>query len=392
MPRFSPYVDPHPAPSPSHPSRTGRALQPTSIHNSPLTASGTAGKDSKGKGKARESGASRSGRSKQHKAWKDVDVLLAQSFSLTRITTPARFPFTPSSPSSDLTAFTAALRAFLVQQLALGTDIDDDARGKGETVRRVEMGWVDLPLFSKMGGGARPVLLEVERGMEDDAEPSTSAAHAPARNLSTFVFLPSASTDSFPVLLSKSPSASISALVHRYLSTRYDAILLPLRISPPAMLALLESTVQHRDTSFDTLDAELDASAAGSSAARGLSTNATFAFPAPVAKEGLSTLTLTLPPPLLPSLIASSPSSSFTAGLGAHLFRLTSLSLSSLFLVRFGAGRGTFVHSGQGQSQGEGGAKVKFFRGAEEGGEVKRVCEGIVRAAEERRRIGAAAV
>ncbi|GAA5919948.1 hypothetical protein JCM6882_000222 [Rhodosporidiobolus microsporus] len=388
MPRFTPYYDPT-AP-PARPKRwtSSAPLQSTSKHNAPSPAEG--GKDSKGKGKARVSDGLRS-RMRQQKAWKGVDALLAQSFTLHRLSALSSPPFSASCTSSDFKRFSSSLRAFLQQQLALGLDADETVKAKDGLVERVEAGFVDLPLFGKSGEKVRPVLLEVERSVDADAAEASSSSGSFSR-VSTFVFLPSSTSSPdhpYPLLLTKSPSPALTTLVHRLLTTRHDASLLPHRIPPPAMLDLLETVVQNRDTDYDEVDVE------AGEAGKGLSTTATFAFPKEVAKDGLNTLTLTLPPAILPFLCRApaasaatsssspAPPSSFTSALSLHLHTLTSLSLSSLFLVRFGAGRGTFVHSGQGA--GDAGARVKFFRGAEEGEEVKRVLEGLVRAAEQGR-------
>ncbi|GAA5836848.1 hypothetical protein JCM11251_005804 [Rhodosporidiobolus azoricus] len=386
MPRFAPYHDPTAPPiAPARWTRPG-ALQSTSKHNS--TSPLVGGVVGTGKHKARASASARAA-PRPRKLWKGPDALLAQSFALHRLSPLSSPPFSSSSSSTDFRRFAAALRTFLRQQLALGLGAED-LRSSDVLVERVEVGFVDLQMFGKEGGTVRPVLLEVDRG-EDALASEASTSRIPPSRISTFVFLPSSTAASdhlYPLLLSKSPDLSISNLVNRFLTTRHNAILLPFRISPPAMIDLLENIVQNRDADFDEVDLE----AGEAETLKGLSTTATFAFPVDVAKDGLNSLTLTLPPAILPFLCRPSspsspnPSSTFASALSRHLHSLTSLSLSSLFLVRFGAGRGTFIHSGQGQGQGEGGAKVKFFRGAEEGEEVKRVCEGLVRAAEVGRR------
>ncbi|BGP29594.1 hypothetical protein JCM10296v2_001333 [Rhodotorula toruloides] len=236
--------------------------------------------------------------------------------------------------------------------------------------KRVEAGHVDVPLLGK--NGARPVMVEVELGEGSENGSATNKRKSVnTRRTSTFVFLPHATSNSFSVLLVKSAAPAVVHLFTTFISTRFDALVHPFRIHPPRMLDLLETLVLHRDRSLEET-ASTDETV--------LATNMTFAFPPKVAREGLSTITLTLPPAILPSL-TSDPSSSFVSRLTAHMIQMTSIPLSSLFLVRLGAGRGTFVHSGQGA--GEGGAKVKFFRGAEEGGEIRRVLEELVRAAED---------
>ncbi|GAA6042812.1 hypothetical protein JCM8097_004438 [Rhodosporidiobolus ruineniae] len=377
MPRFAPYVDPDAAPRPPSRWKHSAPLRSTSTHNRLSTASETPTEDYKGKGKAGESVGGAAGPKKLAKAWKDVDALLNQSFTAHRLASVANPPFSSSSSSSDLKQFSTSLRPFLAKGL-VGDSLDGTPASSGSSpVKRVEAGFVDLPMFGKEGSKVRPVLLEVERGdAEEGTEASTSRAASTSRT-STFIFLPSPSSDDYPLLLTKSTCPRVTSLVHLYLSTRYDAVLLPYRIPPPTMLDLLETVVQNRDTSFDEVDVEVG------EADKGLATSATFAFPAEVAKDGLSTLTLTLPPAILPFLARASASSSFTTNLSSHLHSLTSLTLSSLFLVRFGAGRGTFIHSGQGA--GDAGARVKFFRGAEDGDEVKLVLEGLVRAAEGKR-------
>ncbi|GAA6042842.1 hypothetical protein JCM8097_004455 [Rhodosporidiobolus ruineniae] len=377
MPRFAPYVDPDAAPRPPSRWKHSAPLGSTSSHNKLSTTSETATKDCKGKGKARESVDGTAGSRKVAKAWKDVDALLHQSFTLHRLASIVTPPFSSSSSSSDFKRFSTSLRSFLAKGL-VGDSLDGTPSSfRSSAVKRVEAGFVNLGMFGKEDSKVRPVLLEVERGdAEEGTEASTSKAASTSRT-STFIFLPSPSSDDYPLLLTKSTCPRVTSLVHLYLSTRFDAVLLPYRIPPPTMLDLLETVVQNRDTSFDEVDVEVG------EADKGLATSATFAFPAEVAKDGLSTLTLTLPPAILPFLAPPSASSSFTANLSSHLHSLTSLTLSSLFLVRFGAGRGTYIHSGQGA--GDSAARVKFFRGAEDGDEVKRVLEGLVRAAESRR-------
>ncbi|GAA5999045.1 hypothetical protein JCM11641_001166, partial [Rhodosporidiobolus odoratus] len=182
--------------------------------------------------------------------------------------------------------------------------------------------------------------IEIERGVCDEDNVASTSSAPPASRLSTFVFLPASSSSAFPLLLTKSPSPSITSLVHKFLTSRYDATILPFRVPPSAMLDLLTDLVLHRNQSFDEIEGEI------AEADKGLATNLTFAFPPSIATEGLSTLTLTLPPPILPFL--SSPATSFATALSRHIHSIASISLSSLFLVRLGVGRGTFIHSGHG--------------------------------------------
>ncbi|GAA5953735.1 hypothetical protein JCM10213_001953 [Rhodosporidiobolus nylandii] len=362
MSRYTPYCDSPSSPPPVKRWRRSTApLRSTSAANSPAASPVARGADVKGKGKAKERAA---GRTRHEEAWKGVDALLSQSFTLHRLNFPSSAPFSTAASVADLARFSSVLRTYLRQQLSLGLEPDVAVGEQDTLVERVEAGFLDLPMFGKAGSAVRPVMLEVERNLEGDTQEASTSSAAPTSRTSTFVFLPSASESSaYTLLLTKSPSPAISTLVHRFLATRHDATLLPFRIPPPSMLDILEDLVLNRDKSFDGVEAEVEAGD------KGLATNLTLAFPSAVAKDGLSTLTLTLPPPILPFLSPPT-STSFTAGLSAHLHSITSLSLSALSLVRLGAGRGTFIHSGQGA--GEGSAKVKFFRGAEEEGELRR--------------------
>lgn len=301
-----------------------------------------------------------------------ADSLLQQSFTVYKTTALRSFPLSSSFTSpAQFSSFAQSLRLYISQQLALETTRPSRNNGRAKRAKRVEAGYVDVPLLGK--NGARPVVIEVELG---DGNGNASPASKTARKVnpqrtSTFVLLPQPTNKSFSLLLVKSPTPAVVHLFTTFISTRFDALIHPFRIPPPRMLDLLETLVVHRDRSLEET-AATDETA--------LATNMTLAFPASIAKEGLSTMTLTLPPAILPSL-TSDPTSSFFSRLDAHLIRTTSIPLSSLFLVRLGAGRGTFVHSGQGA--GEAGAKVKFFRGAEEGGEMRRVLEELMRAAED---------
>ncbi|GAA6048190.1 hypothetical protein JCM3770_003703 [Rhodotorula araucariae] len=144
---------------------------------------------------------------------------------------------------------------------------------------------------------------------------------------------PPSAVPTFPLLLVKSPVPALTRLVTSYLSTRHDALLHPLRIAPASMLHLAEQLVLHRDTS---LEADL------ATDEMRLATNLTFAFPPAIAREGLSTVTLTLPPALLAPLCTLG-AGGFVAGLAAHVERVTAIPLDRLALVRIGAGRGTML-------------------------------------------------
>ncbi|CDR36602.1 RHTO0S02e04324g1_1 [Rhodotorula toruloides] len=352
------------------------ALQSTSAVNS-LAAPGRGAEDVKGKGKAAEGAVLAA---KGARPWKEADALLQQSFSIYRTTGLHSLPLASSSTSSSqFSSFAQSLQAYISQQLALEATGSSRTGRRIKRTKRVEAGYVDVPLLGK--DGARPVMVEIELGEGSDNCPSTSKSRsARTQRTSTFVFLPHATSNSFSLLLVKSAVPAAVHLFSTFLSTRFDALIHPFRIPPPRMLDLLQALVLHRDRSLAET-ASTDETA--------LATNMTFAFPPNIAREGLSTMTLTLPPAILPSLTADS-SSSFVSGLTAHMIQTTSIPLSSLFLVRLGAGRGTFIHSGQGA--GEGGAKVKFFRGAEEGGEIRRVLEELVRAAEATRRASSGSV
>ncbi|GJN88123.1 hypothetical protein Rhopal_001079-T1 [Rhodotorula paludigena] len=359
--RYSPYIRPdHPQP----PARWA-SHQTHDTHE--------------GKGKGRQLGHSERTPAEPQR---EPHVLLQQTFHIDRIATLApTFPLSPTSAtSSRFRAFASALERFLAQQLALGLDPDLRVGRKDQLVKRVEAGYVNLRLGSKDGAVRRPVLIQVELG---DENPSSSRAST-SSSTATFILLPSLPEDldtsapgspAFPLLLSKSASASLTHLFTTFLSTRFDALIHPFRIPPPSMLALLESLVRpgaHSPSSDDNAPIPL-------------ATTLAFAFPPQIARVGLSTLSLTLPPEMLPSLVPGEEGGSFVARLAAHLERHTALPLGALELVRVGAGRGSFVHSGAGGAggAGSGGARVKFFPGAEddEGSEMRRVCEELVRGA-----------
>ncbi|BGP37487.1 hypothetical protein JCM10449v2_001393 [Rhodotorula kratochvilovae] len=350
--RYAPYDRSHPPTPPArwakHPRRPLGSVTAPTLNAQP----GPLSKDIKGKGKARDqSGAP----DRAAESWRDADALLQHSFTAHRIATFINFPLSSKSSSSRLAAFAKSLRAYLTQQLALGLDPDLRLGRKDKLVTRVEAGYVDVRIGGK--AGVRPILIEVELGSDDSAASASTVAPASKSGSRTALFLLLPALDSasdapaFPLLLVKSPLPALTHLFTTYLSTRHDALLHPLRLAPTTMLNLAESLVLHRDTA---LEADL---AAGETP---LATNLTFAFPPTIAREGLSSLTLTLPPALLAPLCTLGGEGGFTAGLAAHLQRTTALPLERLALVRVGAGRGTFVHSGQGA--GEAGAKVKFFR------------------------------
>ncbi|BGP45573.1 hypothetical protein JCM10450v2_001392 [Rhodotorula kratochvilovae] len=350
--RYAPYDRSHPPTPPArwakHPRRPLGSVTAPTLNAQP----GPLSKDIKGKGKARDqSGAP----DRAAESWRDADALLQHSFTAHRIATFINFPLSSKSSSSRLAAFAKSLRAYLTQQLALGLDPDLRLGRKDKLVTRVEAGYVDVRIGGK--AGVRPILIEVELGSDDSAASASTVAPASKSGSRTALFLLLPALDSasdapaFPLLLVKSPLPALTHLFTTYLSTRHDALLHPLRLAPTTMLNLAESLVLHRDTA---LEADL---AAGETP---LATNLTFAFPPTIAREGLSSLTLTLPPALLAPLCTLGGEGGFTAGLAAHLQRTTALPLERLALVRVGAGRGTFVHSGQGA--GEASAKVKFFR------------------------------
>ncbi|BGO89112.1 hypothetical protein NBRC10512_003857 [Rhodotorula toruloides] len=309
------------------------ALQSTSAVNS-LAAPGRGAEDVKGKGKAAEGAVLAA---KGARPWKEADALLQQSFSIYRTTGLHSLPLASSSTSSSqFSSFAQSLQAYISQQLALEATGSSRTGRRIKRTKRVEAGYVDVPLLGK--DGARPVMVEIELGEGSDNCPSTSKSRsARTQRTSTFVFLPHATSNSFSLLLVKSAVPAAVHLFSTFLSTRFDALIHPFRIPPPRMLDLLQALVLHRDRSLAET-ASTDETA--------LATNMTFAFPPNIAREGLSTMTLTLPPAILPSLTADS-SSSFVSGLTAHMIQTTSIPLSSLFLVRLGAGRGTFIHSGQ---------------------------------------------
>lgn len=269
--------------------------------------------------------------------------------------------FDVGSSQRSLVTFAKQLKIYLAQQLALGGDAELNLGGGDPSITRVEAGYVDVALH---GDGRRPVMIEVDRASSQDS-----------RTTSLFVLLPSSTSSHFPILLSKPAIPAIAALVIQFLSTRHDTVIIPLSIPPPKMLQLLELLVQGRDTSCD--DDPLASETI-------MQTSATFAFPDAIAHEGLGSLTLILPPPLLAALTRTPrlgiPPPSFLDALGAHFQSITSLTLSQLCLVRFGAGRGTFIQAGQG---GDGvGAKIKLYRKAGEEGELEIVLQALVRVAE----------
>lgn len=238
--------------------------------------------------------------------------------------------------------------------MALGGDSELNLGGGDPSITRVEAGYVDVGLHDS---GRRPILIEVDRGASEES-----------RTTSLFVLLPASASSHYPILLTKTTYPALATLFITYLSTRHDTFITSLRIPPPSMLSLFESLVQGRDTSFDDDPAARDTI---------MHTTATFAFPEAIAREGLGALTLTLPPALLAALCT--PSCTFLDTLGAYFQSVTALTLSQLCLVRLGAGRGTFIHSGQGS---EGGAKIKLYKKAGEEGELESVLQHLVRVAE----------
>ncbi|GAA6008265.1 uncharacterized protein JCM10292_004110 [Rhodotorula paludigena] len=377
--RHSPYI------RPDHPQPPARwAALRSALHTTNVLARHAPHADThdahEGKGKGRQH---HQGERTPAEPQREPDALLQQTFHIDRVATLApTFPLSPTSASSShFRAFASALERFLAQQLALGLDPDLRVGRKDQLVQRVEAGYVNLRLGSKDGALRRPVLIQVELG---DENPSSSRAST-SSSTATFILLPSLPEDvvasalgspAFPLLLSKSPSPSLTHLFTTFLSTRFDALIHPFRIPPPSMLALLESLVRPGPPSPSSDD----------DAPISLATTLAFAFPPQIAREGLSTLALTLPPEMLPSLVRSDSDEggSFVERLAAHLERHTALPLEAVELVRVGAGRGSFVHSGAGAGgAGSGGARVKFFPGAEddEGREMRRVCEELVRGA-----------
>ncbi|ORY90714.1 hypothetical protein BCR35DRAFT_105683 [Leucosporidium creatinivorum] len=305
----------------------------------------------KGKGKAKE-------QQQPVEAWKQAEALIGHSFSVYRLS--PLHSFDHGSSRASFPAFAKQLKHYLAQQLALGADSELNLGGGDPSITRVEAGFVGAQLHGEEHPNRLPILIEVDRGASDE---STTT--------SLFVLLPSSSSTQYPILLTKSPLPALTTLLINYLSTRHDTLITPLRLPPPSMLLLLESLVAGRDTSLDDDPVALETI---------MQTSATFAFPGSIAKEGLGSLTLTLPPALLAAL-TSSPTITFIESLTSHFQQITSLNLSQLFLVRLGAGRGTFVHSGQGAGEGVG-AKLKLYNKAKEEGELESVLKMLVRVAE----------
>lgn len=293
--------------------------------------------------------------------WRSLtEALIGHSFSVHRLSPLHSFDLDTSR--SSFSAFARQLKHFLAQQLALGGDSELNLGGGGDpSITRVEAGFVEAQIHGEDRPNRLPILIEVDRGASDESTTTTSL----------FVLLPSPSSTHYPILLSKSPLPALVILFINYLSTRHDTLITPVRLPPPSMLLLLDSLVQGRDTSMDDDPVALETI---------MQTSATFAFPASIAKEGLGSLTLTLPPALLAALTTST-SSTFIESLTSYFQQVTSLNLSQLFLVRLGAGRGTFVHSGQGAGEGAG-AKLKFYSKSKEEGELENVLKALVRVAE----------
>lgn len=195
------------------------------------------------------------------------------------------------------------------------------------------------------------MLVEVERGASDGSTLT-----------SFFVLLPSSPSHhspSYPVLLAHSPTYSLVESFIDYLSTRHDTRITPFRLPHASMARVLEGALGKQASSSDMV--------------------LTLAFPPSITIAGLSSITLTLPPALQSSLLASPPPSSFLDSLSTYIHSLTAVSLRQLFITKFNTGEGTSLHSGQGS----GGAKVKFTTQAGQG-EMETVLGAVVRAAESR--------
>lgn len=284
--------------------------------------------------------------------------LLLHSFNLYRLGPLNDFPVTATAQSqSTYIALSKALKLFLERQLSL------DAALGSQPFTRVQAGYINCVPHGPSHPNLVPFLIEVDRATEEGSATT-----------STFVLLPPSPSDpsSFPILLARSSPTALTTTFSNFLSTRYDTLVTPLRIPPPAMLDLLQSLTSTRDP--DSANP----------------TSVTFAFPPTIAREGLSSLTLTLPPPLLDALSPvdaaddDPPPRPFLESLSEYFHSLTSLKLVDMQLVRMGGGRGTFVHSGYGAGGGGGGetAKVKFYSKAGDDGELERTLELLIKVAE----------
>ncbi|KAK4705079.1 hypothetical protein P7C70_g1128, partial [Phenoliferia sp. Uapishka_3] len=300
--------------------------------------------------------------------WRDKSSLLAHSFNLFRLGPLHNFPISStSSGTSSKSAFltlSKAMKVFLERQSAF----EEEALGNRPFT--VEAGFVDCLIHGASRQGMLPVSIEVGRTNDEDAPPTDSI----------FVLLPASCGTSLPILLARSTPAALTNSIITFLSTRYDTLITPLRLPTSTMLKLLESLVASRDpTSVN-------------------STSLTFAFPSKLALEGLSSLTLSLPPPLIDCLAPLEGSNSddederhrrktmrtdgpFLAALSDYFQDVTAFNLGHMQLVRLGGGRGTFVHSGQSASAGDG-AKLKFYKAAGEDGELEDTLKLLVKEVE----------
>lgn len=114
-------------------------------------------------------------------------------------------------------------------------------------------------------------------------------------------------------------------------------------------------------------------------------TRLTWAFPPALAQAGLASMTVTLPPPLVESLLSTvedGAEGGFCGALSGYLERTTGLGLDQVHLAKLAVG-GVLVHSGLGTGGVGGGAgKVKFVGT----GEVHQVLVALAGAVEDARR------
>ena len=255
-----------------------------------------------------------------------ADALLLQSFDLYRISPLSYFPLTPSASKASFTAFASSFKTYLDRQ----TSLEDSPRELG--IKRVQAGLVNARLYESTG---HPILVEVERGAADGGTLTC-----------LFVLLPSSpspDSPSYHLLLAHSSSSSLVDSFISYLSTRHDSRITPFRLPHASMARILENALGKEAPSSDMV--------------------LTLVFPPSITIAGLSSITLTLPPALQSSLLASPPPSSFLDALSTYIHSLTALSLRQLFITKFSTGEGTSLHSGQGSE----GARVKFTTEAEIG-------------------------
>ncbi|KAM0751700.1 hypothetical protein T439DRAFT_379799 [Meredithblackwellia eburnea MCA 4105] len=344
------------------------------ISNQPLSVSKTT--NSKGKQKAKQQE-----QQEQHaqfvECWKDSIALVGLSFNMHKLSQMNDFPITPTTYNPSFETLETSLKVYLDRQIQI-----DDSLGP-DFIARVQAGFVSCELHRSSRASQLPILIEVERTSPND-DSTTS--------ISTFILLPPSSSHpnpssaTYPLLLSRSSPTSLTTSIINFFSTRFDTFITPFWVPPSATLTLLETLVKNRHPASTT------------------PTSLTLAFPESIASEGLSTLTLTLPPTLVDSLQAASlseldstansslsdrrqhelhdgtgngSSSSFVAALSTYFKSVTSIDLTQLHLVRFGGGRGTFLHSGY-SGGGADGAKLKFYTSASEDLELEKVLEELV--------------